>query len=43
MKIKGIKAVVLTVVLFPLIAVSSVMFWMRAKDQIKPPNRDMWE
>ena len=43
MKIKGIKAIALTVVLFPLIAVSSVIFWIKVKDQIKPPNRDMWE
>lgn len=40
---KSMKAIVASAVFLPLIVVSSVMFWLRAKDQIKPPNKDMWE
>lgn len=40
---KSMKAVAASAVLLPLIAISAVMFWLRAKDQIKLPNKDMWE
>lgn len=42
-KQKDIKVLTAFFALFPLIAVAAVKFFIRAKDQVTLPNKDMWE
>jgi len=43
MNFKGIKSIAGTVALFPLVVLSVFLMYRKAKDQITPPRRDMWE
>jgi len=42
-KQKDIKVLTAFFTLFPLIAVVAVKFFIRIKDQVTLPNKDMWE